>query len=310
HRLVGEHHVVRVERIAVVPLDVPAQPEREVEAILAVGPGLRHRRDHVEVLVELHQPVVDHPPHLVGGLVGGEARDQPPDVADGGLDEGVAVGGRARARLVGAALDLAVAGRQQPQPGDPGQDSTSAHATARHGGPDYFWGAGVTGAGGAAGVAGAGAAGPLDGMMLKLRLWAIIDSANEVTMNAIATTEVALPRTVGVPMDPNTAWLPLPPKAEPMSAPLPACSSTRPTMTRHTMMWTITTRMNMERYSFEAPLRAADFLAMVMKPGAWRLAPPTRTPSMSGSWVSAWALSGLTLPPYRMRIDWAISLEA
>src|SRR5690242_293468 len=63
-------------------------------------------------------------------------------------------------------------------------------------------------------------------------------------------------------------------------------------------------------YSFEAPLRAADFLAMVMKPAAWRLAPPTSTPSMSGSWVSAWALSALTLPPYRMRIDWASSLEA
>ena len=86
-------------------------------------------------------------------------------------------------------------------------------------------------------------------------------------MNTMATTVVALPSTVGVPIDPNTAWLPLPPKAEPMSAPLPACSSTRPMMTRLTMMWMITTRMNMQRYSFEAPLRAADFLAMVMKPG-------------------------------------------
>src|SRR4029077_17716627 len=90
-------------------------------------------------------------------------------------------------------------------------------------GDDYFWGAGVTGAGGAAGIAGAGAAGPVAGMMLSVRLLGIIDRANEGTLNMICTTQGALPRTVGVPMAPNTAWLPLPPKAEPMSAPLPAC---------------------------------------------------------------------------------------
>src|SRR5258708_26695342 len=146
-------------------------------------------------------------------------------------------------------------------------------------GDDYFWGAGVAGTGGAAGVAGAGAAGPVAGMMLSVRLGAIIARAKEVTMNMIATTEVALPRTVGVPMDPNTAWLPLPPKAEPMSAPLPACSSTKPTMTRHTMTWTITTRMNMERYSFAGRLPAAAFWAIVIKPGAGRLAPLSRSSS-------------------------------
>ena len=57
---------------------------------------------------------------------------------------------------------------------------------------------------------------------------------NEVIMNTIATTVVILPRIVGVPMEPNTAWLPPPPNAEPMSAPFPAWSSTIPMMARHT----------------------------------------------------------------------------
>ncbi len=120
----------------------------------------------------------------------------------------------------------------------------------------------MTGAGGAAGVAGAGAVGPLAGMMLTDRLWAIIDRANEVSMNMIATTEVALPSTVGVPIDPNTAWLPVPPKAEPMSAPLPACSRTRPTMAMHTITWRTTTRMNMTR-STPSKRRCA-------RPTSWR----------------------------------------
>ena len=34
---------------------------------------------------------------------------------------------------------------------------------------------------------------------------------------------------------------------------------------------------------------------------ASRLAPPTREPSMSGCAMSDFTLSGLTLPPYRMR---------
>ena len=57
-------------------------------------------------------------------------------------------------------------------------------------------------------------------------------------MNTIATTVVILPRIVGVPMEPNTAWLPPPPNAEPMSAPFPAWSSTIPMMARHTRVCT------------------------------------------------------------------------
>ena len=49
-------------------------------------------------------------------------------------------------------------------------------------------------------------------------------------MKTTATTPVILPSSVGVPIDPNTAWVPPPPNAEPMSAPLPAWSSTIPMM--------------------------------------------------------------------------------
>ena len=45
-----------------------------------------------------------------------------------------------------------------------------------------------------------------------------------------------------------------------------------------------------------APARAV-FRTMAMKPGALRLAPPTSTPSISGSAASASALSAFTLPP-------------
>jgi len=82
-------------------------------------------------------------------------------------------------------------------------------------------------------------------MIVVERLWASTASENDVTMKATATTVVILPRTVGVLMEPNTAWLPLPPKAEPMSAPLPAWSSTRPMMMKLTITWMMTSKVNM-----------------------------------------------------------------
>ena len=72
-------------------------------------------------------------------------------------------------------------------------------------------------------------------MIVVERWWESTASEKDVTRKATATTDVILPRTVGVPMEPNTAWLPLPPKAEPMSAPLPAWSSTSPMMIRLTI---------------------------------------------------------------------------
>src|SRR5262245_8655982 len=59
-------------------------------------------------------------------------------------------------------------------------------------------------------------------------------------MKTMATAVVSLPSTVGVPIEPNTAWLPPPPNAEPISAPLPACSRTSPMMIRLTRICRIT----------------------------------------------------------------------
>ena len=52
----------------------------------------------------------------------------------------------------------------------------------------------------------------------------------------MGTPTVILPSTVGVPMEPKTAWLPAPPNAEPMSAPFPACRSTIPMIAKDAMM--------------------------------------------------------------------------
>jgi hypothetical protein len=117
-------------------------------------------------------------------------------------------------------------------------------------------------------------------------------------MKSTATAVVTLPSRVGVPIEPNTAWLPPPPKADPMSAPLPAWRRTSPMMIRLTRICAMTRRTkNITCYSFGAPPLAADFLAIAMKLCAWRLAPPTRKPSTSGSSVIAPALSAFTLPP-------------
>jgi hypothetical protein len=63
---------------------------------------------------------------------------------------------------------------------------------------------------------------------------------NDESMKMIATTVVIFPRTVGVLIDPNTACPPPPPKAEPMSAPLPAWRRTTPMIMRLTSTWTTT----------------------------------------------------------------------
>src|ERR1700730_5298661 len=101
--------------------------------------------------------------------------------------------------------------------------------------------------GGAGAVVPSERAGAEAGMIVLAFLCASTARENEVTMKMTATTVVILPSTVGVPMEPKTAWLPLPPKAEPMSAPLPACRSTIPMMIKLTMTWMTTTKMNMPR---------------------------------------------------------------
>ena len=79
-------------------------------------------------------------------------------------------------------------------------------------------GAGVAGAGlEDAGADGAGAVAPAGSRMTEvLRSPPISASENDVIVNRTAIAPVILLSTVGVPMEPNTAWLPAPPNADPM----------------------------------------------------------------------------------------------
>ena len=58
---------------------------------------------------------------------------------------------------------------------------------------------------------------------------------SEVSMKRMARALVIFDRNVAAPRPPKTVWLDPPPKAAPMSAPLPDCKSTiriRPRVTR------------------------------------------------------------------------------
>src|SRR5439155_19749542 len=66
----------------------------------------------------------------------------------------------------------------------------------------------------------------------------------EVTIKIVAATAVILLRKVPAPREPKTVWLE-PPKAAPISAPLPDCSRMTPTMTKATMICTMTKAMYM-----------------------------------------------------------------
>src|SRR5206468_7685858 len=135
---------------------------------------------------------------------------------------------------VGGAVGFAAA------PG--GEEEKQRSEEARQIGPphDDQRGAGVGGAGaaGAAGAdpagAGAAAGGGAASRTTELpRSPPRIASVNDVIVKTIAMPVVILPSKVGVPIDPNTAWLPAPPNAEPMSAPFPDCSRTMPMMAKH-----------------------------------------------------------------------------
>src|SRR2546423_1235385 len=118
--------------------------------------------------------------------------------------------------------------------------------------PRYFDAGGAVGAGaeGAAGSEGADAGGPAGAdtggasrTTDEDRSPPRMASENEVSVKMMAMAPVILPSTVGVPIEPKTAWLPAPPKAEPMSAPLPACSRTMAMMAKHISTWTIVSAM-------------------------------------------------------------------
>ena len=64
----------------------------------------------------------------------------------------------------------------------------------------------------------------------------------EVSMNRIAATAVSLAKNGAAPVLPKTVWLE-PPKAAPMPAPLPCCSSTIKIRASETMTWMMMTKV-------------------------------------------------------------------
>jgi hypothetical protein len=74
--------------------------------------------------------------------------------------------------------------------------------------------------------------GRLDRSINEELLWlAVYVSARDVSIKSIATPAVIFPKKVPAPEEPKTVWLE-PPKAAPMSAPLPAWRSTIKIKTR------------------------------------------------------------------------------
>lgn len=69
----------------------------------------------------------------------------------------------------------------------------------------------------------------------KFRSFARIAKVSEVNMNTKAVMTVNLLRKFAGPRLPNTVWLE-PPKAAPISAPLPDCNRIAPIMSKQTMM--------------------------------------------------------------------------
>src|SRR5438105_10772390 len=66
----------------------------------------------------------------------------------------------------------------------------------------------------------------------------------EVTIKIVAATAVSLLRKVPAPREPKTVWLE-PPKAAPISAPLPDCNRMTPTMIKATRIWAMVKTMYM-----------------------------------------------------------------
>src|SRR4030095_5433662 len=176
-------------------------------------PGLGELADDVEVLVAGDEAAVDQRADLERRPVGEDVRDQARDVPGERVDEGIAVR-RLRGRLTGRAVDGAVRLAAASSERENEQQSEMAQADAAH--APQRAGAGVAGGAGA-GVAGAAGAGALAGGGAASRTTELarspprMASVNDVIVKTIAMPVVILPRSVGVPIDPNTAWLPAPP---------------------------------------------------------------------------------------------------
>src|SRR5580765_8457319 len=251
HRLVREDDVGGGERLVIVPLDVAPKLERQIEAVAAVLPGLGQLADEIQILVVLDEAVVHHPRDLERRPVGEHVRDQAGDVPLQRLDVGIAVGRLARSRrrrgLHGVVRLASAAGQrdQQEQAGKT-KDVAATHRRQRGWAGAGDWGVGVVGTVGSDGADGtgtAGFAGALAGGGTASRTTELprsppsIASVNDVSVKTMAMPVVILPSKVGVPIEPKTAWLPAPPNAEPMSAPLPDCSRTMPMIPKHASTW-------------------------------------------------------------------------
>jgi hypothetical protein len=105
--LVGENNIGGGEGRAVVPTHVRSKFENNFQTAPADGPGFGQVAHELEVPVVFDQAVEDIAVHGVGGGIGGQQGVQPGGVAEGRLDEGVAVRGRAVARQGGLGQGVA-----------------------------------------------------------------------------------------------------------------------------------------------------------------------------------------------------------
>ena len=140
-------------------------------------------------------------------------------------------------------------------------------------------GAEAAGAAGVAGIAftGAGAAGagaPAAGSLsitppLTLFVWWVVmyDRASVAAKKMAAATPVDFDMKFDEPVAPNRLPDAPEPKAAPMSAPLPCCSSTRPIMAMAEMTCTMITRLNKEPMLFHSKLKVLyRFVSTALKP--------------------------------------------
>jgi hypothetical protein len=139
----------------------------------------------------------------------------------------------------------------------------------------------------------------------------------EVNIKITAVATVILLRKGVAPVLPKTVWLE-PPKAAPMLAPFPFCNRTIMTSAIQTTTWSnVRTRTISPFLSTSRPLSGQNRTFDITKKrrecnknhgsslnrttgkkdSGFRLAPPTRAPSMSGFDMRSRTLSGLTLPP-------------
>ena len=83
HELIGELHIVRRQRHAVLPADIVAQDEAEKPAALKHLIGRGGPRDHVQILVVLERSHIQEPGDLSRGGIGRHIGDEVGRLADG-----------------------------------------------------------------------------------------------------------------------------------------------------------------------------------------------------------------------------------